>query len=69
MTLDVRLIELEKRWHEADAISQAARSQLAASNRLSTAETLAISIRFEEAERLKKSIIEEIELMEEVVAI
>ena len=65
MTLDTRLVELEKRWREADEVSRAARNELAASKRLATAETLAISTRFEEAEHLKKAIIQEIEAMEE----
>ena len=64
-TLDARLLDLEKRWHEADEKSHAARMELAASTRLTTAETLAISERFEEAEHLKKSIISQIEALEE----
>jgi len=68
-TLDARLLELEKRWHEADDRSRAARAELAASNRLTTAETLAISERFEAAEHLKKSIIEQIEALEESIVV
>jgi len=68
-TLDARLLELEKRWHEADEKSHAARIELAASNRLTTAETLAISERFEEAEHVKKSIISQIEALEETILV
>jgi hypothetical protein len=69
MAIDARLIELERSWHEADEKSRQARAGLAASNRLTTAETLAISTRFEEAELLKKSIINQIEALEETVLV
>jgi len=69
MSLDARLIELEKRWHEADAMSRKARSELTHSKRLTTAETLAVSTRFEEAERLKRSIINQIESLEGMILV
>ena len=69
MSIDTRLIELEKTWHEADEKSHKARMELAASNRLTTAETLAISTRFEESELLKKSIINQIEALEESILV
>jgi len=69
MSLDARLVELEKRWHEGNEMSRKARSELARSNELTAAETLAISTRLEEAERLKKSVINQIEALEGTILV
>jgi hypothetical protein len=65
ITLDVQLIELEQRWREADDVLRAARAEQAASNQLTVVQSNIISARIEQAERLKKSIIEKIEALEE----
>jgi hypothetical protein len=69
MSLDARLINLEQRWHEADDMSRKARTELAHSQQLTTAETLAVTARFEEAERVKKSVISLIEALEESILV
>lgn len=65
MTLDVQLIELEQRWREADDLQRAARAEQAASNKLTAAQSNTIDARIEQAERLKQSIIRQIEALEE----
>ena len=65
ITLDVQLIELEQRWREADDMLRAARAEQGASDRMSNAQSLAILARVDQAERLKKSIIKQIEALEE----
>jgi hypothetical protein len=65
ITLDAQLIELEQRWREADDLVRAARAEQAAGDRMSAAQSMAISARIEQAERLKKSIIAKIEQLEE----
>ena len=65
ITLDVQLIELEQRWREADDMLRAARAEQAASDKMSNAQSLAILARVDQAERLKKSIIKQIEALEE----
>jgi len=65
ITLDVKLIELEQRWREADDTFRAANAELASSERLSNSQADLLKIRIKHADRLKKSIIEKIETLED----
>jgi hypothetical protein len=65
ITVDVKLIELEQRWREADDSFRAANAELASSERLSNTQVDQLKVRIKQADRLKKSIIEQIEALEE----
>jgi len=65
ITLDVKLIELEQRWREADDSFRAANAELSSSGQLSNSQVELLKNRIKKADRLKKSIIEKIEALEE----
>jgi len=65
ITLDVKLIELEQRWREADDTFRTANAELASGAKLSIAQVDQLKARVNQANRLKQAIIEQIEALEE----